>query len=33
MALERFVEQLGEIDAEIVEEIAAGVAIAVDYRL
>ena len=33
VALERFVEQLGEVDAETVEEIAAGVAIAVDYRL
>lgn len=33
VALERFVEQLGEVDAELVEEIAAGVAIAVDYRL
>ena len=32
VALERFVEQLGDLDAELVEELVAGVAIAVDYQ-
>ena len=32
VALERFVERVGDVDAELVEEIVAGVAIAVDYR-
>lgn len=32
VALERFIERLGGIDPELVEEIVAGVALAVDYR-
>ncbi len=32
VALERFIERIGDVDAELVDEIVAGVAIAVDYR-
>ena len=32
VSVERFVERLGELDAELVEELVAGVAIAIDYQ-
>ncbi len=32
VALERLVQRVGEVDAELVDEIVAGIAIAVDYQ-
>ena len=32
VSVQRFVERLGDLDAELVEEIVAGIAIAIDYR-